>query len=603
VLRPQPARWFEILVARDDAAILLEALARSGAAELEPQSASAQRAAPSVELAPALEELAQAQRRYAPYWPAAASPSRPGAPPAATLARCLEVVRAWSREAEPIVHEMQRNARERAEAALWRDLLDRANDAALDLSALAEAGPLLEARLLVFPAAGSPQMPPGVLARSFEIEGRLHMLALGARREMDRLCREAAAAKAQIHDIPRWLRGSAREGAHAAARRLAALEDESRQLAARLEALNARHELQCVLGEANLLQWFSRHAPAVESGEWLARVTGWTSDRTALVQAIERSGARAAVRFPAAPPGLAPPILLRNPWWARPFELFSRALGMPARDEADPTRLLAVAVPLLFGYMFGDVGQGLVLAAGGAVLARRHEIGRLLVAGGLSAAAFGFVFGSVFGIEGLLAPLWVAPLEEPLVVIGVPLVGGAVLLTIGLALNALEAYWRGQLRAWLWAEAGLLAVYLGLLFAAVQRAALGLAVAGVLWHIAGSVRLARRAAAAVTGLLGLLEKTAQLLINTLSFARVGAFALAHAGLGAALVALAEASGGRFAAVLILVVGNALVIALEGLVVSVQTTRLVLFEFFIRFLAGRGRVFRPLPPPPLTFRET
>jgi V/A-type H+-transporting ATPase subunit I len=48
----------------------------------------------------------------------------------------------------------------------------------------------------------------------------------------------------------------------------------------------------------------------------------------------------------------------------------------------------------------------------------------------------------------------------------------------------------------------------------------------------------------------------------------------------------------------MVLGNALIIALEGLVVSIQTTRLVLFEFFNRFLRGTGRVFRPLPPPPL-----
>ncbi len=46
----------------------------------------------------------------------------------------------------------------------------------------------------------------------------------------------------------------------------------------------------------------------------------------------------------------------------------------------------------------------------------------------------------------------------------------------------------------------------------------------------------------------------------------------------------------------LIVGNALIIAIEGLVVGIQTTRLVLFEFFIRFLHGSGRAFRPLPLP-------
>jgi len=47
---------------------------------------------------------------------------------------------------------------------------------------------------------------------------------------------------------------------------------------------------------------------------------------------------------------------------------------------------------------------------------------------------------------------------------------------------------------------------------------------------------------------------------------------------------------------ILLVGNIVIIALEGLVVGVQTTRLLLFEFFIRFMKGGGRPFRPMLPP-------
>ncbi len=49
----------------------------------------------------------------------------------------------------------------------------------------------------------------------------------------------------------------------------------------------------------------------------------------------------------------------------------------------------------------------------------------------------------------------------------------------------------------------------------------------------------------------------------------------------------------------LALGNALIIVLESLVVGIQTTRLVLFEFFIRFLQGGGREFKPLAPPART----
>ena len=87
----------------------------------------------------------------------------------------------------------------------------------------------------------------------------------------------------------------------------------------------------------------------------------------------------------------------------------------------------------------------------------------------------------------------------------------------------------------------------------------------------------------------------RLLVNTVSFARIGAFALAHAGLSVAIVELAQASG-HFGYWIALTIGNLLVIVLEGVVVSIQTTRLLLFEFFIRFLTGGGRAFKPLPPP-------
>ena len=126
--------------------------------------------------------------------------------------------------------------------------------------------------------------------------------------------------------------------------------------------------------------------------------------------------------------------------------------------------------------------------------------------------------------------------------------------------------------------------------------------AGFGWYLLGSVLAApaSRLSRLVSGAGQALETLLQLAINTISFVRVGAFALAHAGLGAAVIGLAgslgAATGARPAAWLMLAVGNALIIAIEGLVVGIQTTRLVLFEFFIRFLRVSGRAFRPLPAP-------
>jgi V/A-type H+-transporting ATPase subunit I len=202
----------------------------------------------------------------------------------------------------------------------------------------------------------------------------------------------------------------------------------------------------------------------------------------------------------------------------------------------------------------------------------------------------------VFGLHGLIHALWVAPLDDPLLVLGVPLAGGAVLLFVGLVINAFESYWRGKLRHWLATDAGLVLVYAGLLAAPFDRSGLLLAALGALAPVAGHLLLTRRLRPALASLGVLIEHALQLLVNTLSFVRVGAFALAHAGLSTAILSLAEGADSVPIRGLILVAGNIAVIVIEATVVSVQTTRLVLFEFFTRFFVSKGRAFRPLPPP-------
>jgi V/A-type H+-transporting ATPase subunit I len=255
----------------------------------------------------------------------------------------------------------------------------------------------------------------------------------------------------------------------------------------------------------------------------------------------------------------------------------------------------------MFGYMFGDVGQGLVIAAAAFALRKRFPIARLFIAGGLAAAVFGILFGSVFSVHALPA-VWIAPLDDPLTILLVPLAGGAALLTIGLALNALEAWWRGELVTWLTTDAGYVVTYLGILVGFVNPAGFVAAAVGALIFCVGHAFHSRHLAALLTAIAELVERLLQILINTLSFARVGAFALAHAGLSSAIVALMDASGNVVTRALVLVAGNVVVLVLEVMVVSIQTTRLVLFEFFTRFLTAEGRIFHPLPAPPSILQE-
>jgi V/A-type H+-transporting ATPase subunit I len=613
MLRPRPARWFEILAARDDATLVLEALARTSAVELEPRGSAGLPAA-LADVLPLLAQYLDLAARYRAYWPLADA-CRPSAfpeAPVAALERSLAAIRAWAQESEPVILALQRCESEREELRLWEPLLDTLGQRALDPAVLADAGPWLRVRLFVLPPGSevepAPQGGAGrleTLACKLEVGGATHLLVAGPPQALQAMAQVVTTQKGSAHPVPTWLEADTGRNHGHVERRLRELEREMAELGATLALQHGRHDLPRALGDANRLQWVLQNVHALEAGELLCWITGWSSDPQvrAVARALQECGARALPHFAAPPAGAQAPLLLSNPRWARPFEIFSRAFGMPSSSEADPSALLAVAVPLMFGYMFGDVGQGLVLAAAGWWLRKRFAVARLLMVGGLSAAAFGFLFGSVFGLHGLVPALWLHPFDAPLTLLLAPLVGGVVLLTLGLGLNAIEAWWGGEMRRWLLTDAALIVVYLGLLAAFVAPAGLLAAAAGALWFCIGHAVRERRIAAAFAAVGEAVEKTLQILINTLSFARVGAFALAHAGLSSAVVTLMDASQSIVAKALVLVVGNALVIVLEAMVVSIQTTRLVLFEFFTRFMQGQGRVFRPLPAPPFSYQES
>ena len=618
MLRPRATRWFEILAARDDATLVLEALARTGAVELEARSGAALPADPA-EVAPLLATFSELSARCQPYWPEPQQ-CRPSAFPEApvpTLQRCLATIRAWALDAEPVIRQLQRAEAERGELELWQHVLDALGEVGpggagdIDPRLLAGAGPLVQVRLFALPAGTEPAgvlttAAPGLelLTRTLLVDGQPHLLVAGRADALQALAQRISLLKGSVHEVPPWLQTDTLANRQHVQQGLQRIERELAEGHATLQELGLRHALACALGDVHRVQWVLDNVKSLEAGSLLCWITGWTSDSggDALAHALEQCQARALLHHTAAPALSSAPLLLRNPPWARPFEIFSRALGMPASSEADPTPLLAIVVPLMFGYMFGDVGQGLVIAAAGWWYRKRYPIARLLMVGGLSAAAFGLLFGSVFSLHGVLPALWLHPLDRPLAVLLAPLFGGALLLTLGLGLDALAAWWRREMRRWLLTDAALVVVYLGLLAAFADRRGLGLAGAGALWFCIGHGWHNGRWTAAFGAIGELVEKTLQIMINTLSFARVGAFALAHAGLSSAIVALMDAADSLLAKALVLVIGNAVVIVLEALVVSIQTTRLVLFEFFTRFMQGRGRAFRPLPAPPFSYQE-
>ncbi|MBE0547049.1 MAG: hypothetical protein IH627_05175, partial [Rubrivivax sp.] len=134
MIRPRPARWFELLVARDDATVALAALAATGAVELETRS-GAELPASFDGLRPLLQQFGELSLRYRAYWPAdglraSAFPE----PPQATLERCLAHIRAWAQVAEALIRRWQQGEAARAELVRWRTAVAQLGDGVVDLA-------------------------------------------------------------------------------------------------------------------------------------------------------------------------------------------------------------------------------------------------------------------------------------------------------------------------------------------------------------------------------------------------------------------------------------------------------------------------------------
>ena len=599
-LRPIPARWFEALVARDDLALAVEALAATGLIQLEHTAPAAAEEAPDLQAQ--LERYRTLAQRFAPYWPTeSVQPSSVTGRPARTMARALEELDAWRGAMEPAIQHLERSRAEQADLRRLRHMLAQMAEDRPDMGAVIHAGPSLGAAVYLVPPGARPgALPACIVPRWVDTPDQRYLLAVGIVGALNQLEQTMTTQQARRLALPSWLSGPpAQARAHVEAH-LERLDTEITQLEAAIRRSRDEYRLPQVLGDIARLDWFVSRVRYFPASTNLAWVRGWTSDSDGrrLQGALHDSGSRALVHLVDPPPEVEAPMVLHNPRWARAFELFPRLLGIPAGYEADPSQLLALVAPLLFGYMFGDVGQGAVLLAGGWLLHRRYPFLRLLIPAGASAMIFGVLYGSVFSLETLIPALWIHPLADPLPVLAVPLAAGVVLLILGMLLNGLEARWRGAGRHWWSVDAPLLVLYAALLGLALVPAAGYLLVAAFTWYLIGQyqVRTGPTWSRIALALAELLENLFQLAVNTLSFTRVGAFALAHAGLSEAVGALAQVAGGGVGAVLIYIVGNVAILALEGLVVSIQTTRLILFEFFIRFLHGEGRPFLPLPAP-------
>lgn len=600
MFRPVSTRWLEVLCPRGESVRTLTELARTGALELELRERG-RADFPVAHLGAQLAAFDALYPRYGRYWERGTWRRAVLAEaPDVVVERALARIQAWRREADPLVDVLQGCEEELIRLKWLEQVIGTLSVRRLDFAALADCGPVLGAFCAILPMDVELQLPDWTLERQIPWQHERCVMILGPSRRLDEVKRQVQSVKGRLIERPDWLRGDAWDSLGRIRARRRFLSTRVVHLYAELDTLFDEYDLGDALGELSGLSWFARHVGALEPAtEHLIWITGWTQDLSgrSLSAALDRGRLRAILRLTPPPPGKRPPQILENPPWMRPFELFARAFGVPGSDEVDPTPLLALLVPLLFGYMFGDLGQGAVILMVGFLLRERFPLARLLILGGASAMLFGLLYGSLFAREDLIPALWLHPLQEPDTLLLVPLLGAVALLSLGQMLAGVGARWRGDLAHWLMQDLGFLVLYLGLVLQLFTQGLAWLPMLGALWYLAGAFLAHRRILGGLAAVGHLAESGLQLLVNTISFARVGAFALAHASLSAAICSMAD-SAPAWAWLPVMVLGNLLVIGLEGLAVSIQTTRLVLFEFFNRFLRGSGRVFRPLPAPPV-----
>ncbi len=410
---------------------------------------------------------------------------------------------------------------------------------------------------------------------------------------------------AEFSDFPEKVRKDLEEQA-------GRLDKESEEIAQRIR--DGREKYSPRLREAErtlaIAGSYANLSGALRSRGGLSVVSGWVPKekvsglRGALFERL-RQRVEVSVRDPRPDELPRVPSAVQHPWFLRPFLTLVRTYGVPRYGEFDPTILFAITYVAMFGMMFGDVGQGAIIALGGLALRKKlQRFTTFAVAIGVSSTAFGFVYGSVFGFEDIVHPVWMSPLSDPMLMLTLALYWGIGFILLAISLTVRNRLAEGRYKEALLDGRGLVGMvfYLGLLFAAyrltagagfglLEKAAVFLPLAvimGYQWH-ENRVPLSEKfLVVAIEGF----ETVMSYISNTLSFLRVAAFSLNHVALSIAIFTMAKmmATTGHW---ITIVLGNVFILVMEGGIVAIQVLRLEYYEGFSRFFSGDGREFRPL----------
>ena len=316
--------------------------------------------------------------------------------------------------------------------------------------------------------------------------------------------------------------------------------------------------------------------------------------------------------------GLTPPTKLKNNKFFKPFELLVNMYGTPNYKEIDPTVFFGLTYMLLFGAMFGDLGQGAVMFVAGVLLAKFKDkmMGGLLERIGASSMVFGILYGSFFGLEGIIPALFLKPFENINKVLIIAIGLGVVLLLIAYILGLCNNYIFKDVQEGLFGQEGLAGFLLFLLFlllAATVALELHIVSVGVIAACMLIVIFVMIFKVPLTQLLykrrplhngldvtgyyvessfSIIETLISMFSSTVSFIRVGAFAINHVGLFLAFTSIGKMIGTNAGNIAMIIVGNIVILGLEGLIVFIQSLRLEYYELFSKYFKGDGILFQP-----------
>lgn len=316
------------------------------------------------------------------------------------------------------------------------------------------------------------------------------------------------------------------------------------------------------------------------------------------------------------------PTFLKNFFFFRPFETLVNMYGVPSHDELDTTVFFGLVYIFFFGAMFGDLGQGMVFVGAGFFMVKKgmENIGSIMWRIGMGSMFFGILYDSFFGYEHIISkylplPIYIRPMDNINTILLAAVASGVVLLLISYCYGIFNKVKSEEFGEAFFGRNGingmvLFLTLLALIYGMIEgRYIIPKGILYILLAISIALLIIKEPLANIlTGNkpihseppveyytesgFNVLETFLSILSNGISFIRIGAFAINHVGLFIAFQTVADMIGSRTGNVAMFLIGNIVIICLEGLIVFIQGLRLFYYELFSKYYKGEGVLFSP-----------